>query len=115
MHYTTPENRTYSLVTKGSYSTNVHEDEMKLFGWNSTEENPQVKAVVSLYGYKVGSAQKNSQKKETKDDDGNVTKSWTEYSYTNNATGLATLYVYCLLYTSPSPRDATLSRMPSSA
>ena len=24
-------------------------------------------------------------------------------------------YLYCLLYTSPSPRDATLSRMPSSA
>ena len=24
-------------------------------------------------------------------------------------------YIYCLLYTSPSPRDATLSRMPSSA
>ena len=24
-------------------------------------------------------------------------------------------YRYCLLYTSPSPRDATLSRMPSSA
>ena len=28
--------------------------------------------------------------------------------------GLAA-YLYCLLYTSPSPRDATLSRMPSSA
>ena len=26
-----------------------------------------------------------------------------------------TLVTYCLLYTSPSPRDATLSRMPSSA
>ena len=26
-----------------------------------------------------------------------------------------TVYRYCLLYTSPSPRDATLSRMPSSA
>ena len=26
-----------------------------------------------------------------------------------------TLIVICLLYTSPSPRDATLSRMPSSA
>ena len=26
-----------------------------------------------------------------------------------------TLYIGCLLYTSPSPRDATLSRMPSSA
>ena len=25
------------------------------------------------------------------------------------------LYFFCLLYTSPSPRDATLSRMPSSA
>ena len=25
------------------------------------------------------------------------------------------LYEHCLLYTSPSPRDATLSRMPSSA
>ena len=24
-------------------------------------------------------------------------------------------YTFCLLYTSPSPRDATLSRMPSSA
>ena len=24
-------------------------------------------------------------------------------------------HIYCLLYTSPSPRDATLSRMPSSA
>ena len=28
---------------------------------------------------------------------------------------LARLLAYCLLYTSPSPRDATLSRMPSSA
>ena len=26
-----------------------------------------------------------------------------------------TLFIFCLLYTSPSPRDATLSRMPSSA
>ena len=25
------------------------------------------------------------------------------------------VYLHCLLYTSPSPRDATLSRMPSSA
>ena len=30
-------------------------------------------------------------------------------------TKLFTLYTACLLYTSPSPRDATLSRMPSSA
>ena len=30
-------------------------------------------------------------------------------------TGLFTNYVTCLLYTSPSPRDGLLSRMPSSA
>ena len=29
--------------------------------------------------------------------------------------GLHTLYISCLLYTSPSPRDGLLSRMPSSA
>ena len=29
--------------------------------------------------------------------------------------GITTLALFCLLYTSPSPRDATLSRMPSSA
>ena len=29
--------------------------------------------------------------------------------------GYAEAYCGCLLYTSPSPRDATLSRMPSSA
>ena len=27
----------------------------------------------------------------------------------------SSLFIFCLLYTSPSPRDATLSRMPSSA
>ena len=31
------------------------------------------------------------------------------------AQGRASLLINCLLYTSPSPRDATLSRMPSSA
>ena len=28
---------------------------------------------------------------------------------------IATQYIFCLLYTSPSPRDSALSRMPSSA
>ena len=31
------------------------------------------------------------------------------------AVGSATLFIICLLYTSPSPRDGLLSRMPSSA
>ena len=33
----------------------------------------------------------------------------------NKQVGLLDADIYCLLYTSPSPRDATLSRMPSSA
>ena len=33
----------------------------------------------------------------------------------NNDTLSGDVYTACLLYTSPSPRDATLSRMPSSA
>ena len=38
---------------------------------------------------------------------------WLERSV--DAKNYTTLYSRCLLYTSPSPRDATLSRMPSSA
>ena len=30
-------------------------------------------------------------------------------------TGVVTVNIYCLLYTSPSPRDRSVSRMPSSA
>ena len=33
----------------------------------------------------------------------------------NSNGGVADYFICCLLYTSPSPRDATLSRMPSSA
>ena len=46
---------------------------------------------------------------------------WDQFTVLNIVTGLVlgilvTRWFYlCLLYTSPSPRDATLSRMPSSA
>ena len=35
--------------------------------------------------------------------------------YVAHTTRRDRMYMTCLLYTSPSPRDATLSRMPSSA
>ena len=38
---------------------------------------------------------------------------WTAEAYGYDA--VTPLSYFCLLYTSPSPRDATLSRMPSSA
>ena len=37
------------------------------------------------------------------------------HTLTHPPTYTHTLYIYCLLYTSPSPRDGLLSRMPSSA
>ena len=48
---------------------------------------------------------------------------WVGDDYTSTTTDIhvgyegevGTASYYCLLYTSPSPRDATLSRMPSSA
>ena len=36
-------------------------------------------------------------------------------TYTFSVCVYVSIYMTCLLYTSPSPRDATLSRMPSSA
>ena len=38
-----------------------------------------------------------------------------QFNVDNETENQAAWYGFCLLYTSPSPRDATLSRMPSSA
>ena len=46
----------------------------------------------------------------------NMMFSKTAGNFMTKATGVvATLFIICLLYTSPSPRDRTRSRMPSSA
>ena len=47
----------------------------------------------------------------------NTEKSWYEELATPSFGNRLKIHIYktCLLYTSPSPRDATLSRMPSSA
>ena len=56
--------------------------------------------------------------------DGRYAKKWFEldcdgldktHKHCKGKSGKQTIYGACLLYTSPSPRDATLSRMPSSA
>ena len=49
-------------------------------------------------------------------DIGSAPGGWSQFikkKYRN--TNVYALDIFCLLYTSPSPRDATLSRMPSSA
>ena len=45
----------------------------------------------------------------------NITIWYLSFPHILNGLGYLTFYIACLLYTSPSPRDATLSRMPSSA
>ena len=49
------------------------------------------------------------------DVDVNLQKSSQDFQEIIKSNSHATLLTDCLLYTSPSPRDATLSRMPSSA
>ena len=93
-HNIDADKRTYQLTTKGGYADKIVDDGGKLYGWTATEENPHAKAVISVYGFQIGRAKKDSKKKEKKDKDGKVTDSWTEYTYSNQATGLATLYVY---------------------
>ena len=40
---------------------------------------------------------------------------WTIATYEDKIVSIAGVHQFCLLYTSPSPRDGLLSRMPSSA
>ena len=93
-HYVEPEQRTYDFGVKGLYSYDVSDNEGKLYGWTRDEENPHFRGVLSLYGFRLGRAQKKSKKREKKNKEGKVTSSWTDYTYENTAKGLATLYVY---------------------
>ena len=72
------------------------------------EERPQDDQVVDL-GYKVdGFAVSDGEPSETSNTDG-------ESNVAGDVVKRKWKFTTCLLYTSPSPRDATLSRMPSSA
>jgi len=95
INFSEPEQRTYQITTKGSYSDNIDATEKRIYGWAVTEESPNVKAVINIYDFSIGKVQKQSEKKEKKDKAGKVTK-WTEYYYTNSATGKGTLMVYGL-------------------
>ncbi|NNE27989.1 MAG: hypothetical protein HKN16_00025 [Saprospiraceae bacterium] len=93
-NYTEPDQRTYDMVRKGRFSYNIDTETKRLYGWDQTKENPNLRAVVNLYGYTLGSPKRNSKKVEKKDKDGKVTESYTEYWYTGSASGRGTLYVY---------------------
>jgi len=92
--YVAPEDRTYDLYVKGSYSADVEPYNGVIRGWKVNNENPNMEAVVSLYGFQVNPSKRTSEKKQTKDKEGKVTASWTEYTYTGSAVGKGTLYIY---------------------
>jgi len=93
-NYIEPENRTYDLYKTGSYSSNIEVREKGIYGWTVDRESPQLEAAVSIYGFRIGAVKRTVADKETKDKEGNVTKSWKEYTYTNTAEGKGTLYLY---------------------
>lgn len=92
-HYIAPENRTYDIFAKGSYATDIDPHQKIIFGWDRNGENPNLKGVLSIYGFTMGSPKKSSQKKEKKSKEGKVDR-WTEYSYSATANGRGTLYIY---------------------
>jgi len=94
VNLTSADKRTYDIIAKGQYADDVEAHSKKIYGWTKNTETPNVKAVVSAYGYTVSSPKKRSEKKQTKDKDGKVTKSWTEYWYTASSVGKGTLYIY---------------------
>ena len=63
----------------------------------ATMQLPALKSVVSDSSSTLSASQKN------------------QLNFRELKDALASQFINCLLYTSPSPRDATLSRMPSSA
>lgn len=93
-NYTAPENRTYALYKKGAYSTNIDVHEKGIYGWTLDQDNPNLKGVISVYGFSMGTAQKSAQKKEKKDKEGKVINSWVEYTYSASAQGKGNLYIY---------------------
>lgn len=96
VNYTEPEKRTYDLYTKGSYATNIDPHDKKVFGWTNDQDRPNLKGVVSIYGFTMGKPSKKSEKKQKKNKEGKVTERWTQYSYSASATGKGTLYIYGL-------------------
>jgi hypothetical protein len=116
-NYVAPENRTYAIYTKGSYSSNIGNTNRGIYGWAYSEESPTLEAVVSVYGFSINPPSRSSENKERKDKDGNVKERWTEYTYSGSAEGKGTLYVYgqaeAFVYDDPErePTKAELRKM----
>lgn len=93
-HYSAADQRGYDVAVRGRYGEGIDPHAKKVYGWTIDGDNPNVKAIVNIYGYSINTPQKHSEKKQKKDKDGKVIKTWTEYWYTNSAVGRGKMSVY---------------------
>ena len=91
------------------------DDLVRLSAWRSASANPTARLVVPLFPLIAG-----SNRLESTEYSPSEALAWsslfrltTPHPYSHSTE--TQRHRFCLLYTSPSPRDATLSRMPSSA
>lgn len=76
--YFEPEDRTYRIVITGAYRKYVP-NEYRLGGFEYLSQNPNLKVLITLNNFNVTKPVLKKNKKEEKNRDGKVTKSWTEY------------------------------------
>lgn len=94
LNYTEPSRRTYNLYTIGSYAAAINAHGKTIHGWTWDQESPNLKGVVSIYGFSTAKPRVTTKDRQTKDKEGNVTAKWTEYTYIGSAQGRGTLYIY---------------------
>ena len=95
-----------------SYTPAANDDTDVTFSYNVTDSTDNVAAVATLGITPVNDAPQATPVVLTPVAEDSVARTITQAELLTGATDIES---DCLLYTSPSPRDATLSRMPSSA
>ena len=93
-NFVEPDRRTYDVLVKGRYAEGVQSDGRRVHGWARDTVNPNLKGVVSIYGYDWHPLKILTKKKTKKDKEGKVVDSWTEYAYTSGIEGKGSLYLY---------------------
>lgn len=95
-YYVEPSKRTYTIKAEGRYSDELNLAR-KIFGWTRVEENPNFKVVVSLDRFEYTKPYMKEEIIEKKDDDGNVTERYVEYSKSRGVNGTGKVRVYSLM------------------
>ena len=97
-------------------TTNLHDDDLERIKANVNLHNQQVRATSRKYGRTIGQLRRvrimpRGPRAEAAEAMHRYRRAYDSYL----PMGLGERFDICLLYTSPSPRDRTRSRMPSSA